>query len=151
MEIPPVVDWLFYMLKQNWLQSALMRTMRLCKTDEHCTPCVEAQERRRTAPSGSDSHWHCLRYIGLDTLAYISIRSFQIWHPLEMIEPTRSYQYLKSSLQILFQGQYLENFYNSYDQTMLDSLDEQVSEWMGKEARDGTQNFGRENDSLRLW
>lgn len=68
-----------------------------------------------------------------------------------MIEPTRSYEYLKSSLQILFQGQYLENFYNSYDQTMLDSLDEQVSEWMGKEARDGTQNFGRENDSLRLW
>eukprot|EP00438_Fugacium_kawagutii_P005061 Skav221749 [mRNA] locus=scaffold3834:56015:56380:- [translate_table: standard] len=30
--------------------------------------------------------------------------------------------------------QYLENFYNSYDQSMLDSLDRQVSEWQGKEA-----------------
>mmetsp|Transcript_1514 Transcript_1514/g.2666 ORF Transcript_1514/g.2666 Transcript_1514/m.2666 type:complete len:238 (+) Transcript_1514:47-760(+) len=30
--------------------------------------------------------------------------------------------------------QYLENFYNAYDQSMLDSLDEQVSEWRGKEA-----------------
>jgi len=29
---------------------------------------------------------------------------------------------------------YLENFYNSYDQSMLDSLDKQESEWRGKEA-----------------
>ena len=33
------------------------------------------------------------------------------------------------------QGQYLEHFYNSYDQSMLDSLDEQVSQWRGKEAQ----------------
>ena len=35
---------------------------------------------------------------------------------------------------VQMQGRYLENFYNSYDQSMLDSLDKQESEWRGKEA-----------------
>lgn len=35
---------------------------------------------------------------------------------------------------VQMQGRYLENFYNSYDQSMLDSLDKQESEWRGKEV-----------------